>query len=173
MYFFGHSEASFWYAQFLIFINCASWLRLFSGFSMIWIHFKGTMNVHWSEYKETIYFYPVTDSLLLFSVTIESTFFKTHNFVNSSSIWTNEIIAEWWDQIPWHSNWNNLLINTRSFIWHDVEQWVNLKWNAVTMQKGIKSPYMTFSQKNAFSTATILIYTSSYHSSICRETSED
>ena len=37
-------------------------------------------------------------------------------------------------------------------------------------EKGIKyskSPYMTFSHKNAFSRAIILIHTSSYHPSIC------
>ena len=33
----------------------------------------------------------------------------------------------------------------------------------------IKSPYITLSEKNAFSRAIVPIYTSSYHSSICRK----
>ena len=61
------------------------------------------------------------------------------------------------------------MINTQSFIWHDVEQWPNLKCNAVKMKKGIKSPYMTFSRKNAFSRAIIVIHISSYYSRICRK----
>ena len=136
---------------------------------MIWIHYKRTINVHWSQNKEITDFYPVTNPFFLFFVTSGNLKNQTHDFVNYFSIRTNEI-AKHWDQLPWCCHWNHSMINTQSFIWHDVEQWVNLKWNTVTMKKGIKiTIYDLLPEKNAFSRAIILIQTSSYHSSICRK----
>ena len=44
-------------------------MTLFSGFSMIWIHYKDTVEVHWSENKEIIDFYSVRNQFFLFFVT--------------------------------------------------------------------------------------------------------
>ena len=131
-------------------------MSLFSGFSIIWVHYK-TLCIHWSENKDIIDFYAETNPFFLFFVTSWH-FLKTHDFINYFSISTNQI-AKCWDQLPWHCHWNHTMINTLSSIWHAVEQWVNLKWNAVTMKKGIKSPYMTFSQKNTFSRANSFLFT--------------
>ena len=33
-------------------------------------------------------------------------------------------------------------MNTQSFMWQDIEQWVNLKWNAVTMKQGFENHHI-------------------------------
>ena len=78
----------------------------------------------------------MTNPFFLFFVTSRH-FFKIYDFVNYHSIWTNQI-AKRWDQLPWRCHWNYSMTKAQSFIWHDVEQWVNLKWNAVTMKIGIR-----------------------------------
>ena len=131
----------------------------FSGFSMILIHYKGTIDVHWSENKEIIAFYQVTNPFFLFFVTsAHKKQQKIHDFVNSFSIWTNQI-AKRWDQLSWHCHWNRSMINTQSFIWHDVEQWVNLKLNAATMKKWYKNHHIWPSLRKMLSRRQLFLFT--------------
>ena len=68
----------------------------FPGFSMIWIHYKCIL------IKKRNYWLLSSDRFIF----LFSTFKKTRHFVNSFSIWTNQITKRW-GQLPWHSYWNN------------------------------------------------------------------